>query len=155
LPVRQWVLAVPKRLRYCLERDAALRDATLRLFLRAVEQCLRGHSAGAGATARLGAVAFIHRFGAAHNAHLHFHCVVIDGVFAPTATGGRGLPSGHHARRARPSPQSETWLDFLSFAYVEGLLARKGVSFRRRDFGGRTQHAVLVGGHYEHVIYYW
>ena len=88
LPVRQWVLAVPKRLRYFLKRDAALQGATLRLFLRAVEQCPRGHSAGAGATARLGAVAFIHRFGTALNAHLHFHCVVIDGVFAPTATGG-------------------------------------------------------------------
>ena len=36
LPVRQWVLAVPKRLRYFLERDAALRGAALRLFLRVV-----------------------------------------------------------------------------------------------------------------------
>lgn len=30
---------------------------------------------------RLGAVVFIHRFGALLNAHLHFHVVVIDGVF--------------------------------------------------------------------------
>ena len=31
--------------------------------------------------ARIGAVAFIHRFGALLNPHLHFHCVVVDGLF--------------------------------------------------------------------------
>ena len=34
-----------------------------------------------GSMARIGAVAFIHRFGALLNPHLHFHCVVVDGVF--------------------------------------------------------------------------
>ena len=77
LPVRQWVLAVPKRLRYFLQRDADLQGAALRLFLRTVEHCLRAHSPGAGTAARLGAVAFIHRFGCTLNRHLHFHCVVI------------------------------------------------------------------------------
>ena len=51
-------------------------------------QHLRTHSPGSGPGARLGAVAFIHRFGSTLNAHLHFHCVVIDGVFDATATGG-------------------------------------------------------------------
>ncbi|MCC6193347.1 MAG: transposase [Burkholderiales bacterium] len=59
----------------------------MRLFLRAVEQCLRTHCPGCGTRARIGAIAFIHRFGAALNAHLHFHCVVIDDVFAPAPNG--------------------------------------------------------------------
>jgi len=59
----------------------------LRLFLRAVEQCLRARSADAGPAARIGAVAFIHRFGSALNPHLHFHCVVLDGVFASAPAG--------------------------------------------------------------------
>jgi hypothetical protein len=88
LPLRQWVLAVPKRLRYFLERDADLQGAALRLFLRAVESCLRAHSPGLGPTARLGAVAFIHRFGSTLNPHQHFHCVVIDGVFEPASANG-------------------------------------------------------------------
>ncbi len=88
LPLRQWVLAVPKRLRYFLERAAALQGAALSLFLRAVESYLRAHSPGSGPAARLGAVAFIHRFGSTLNAHLHFHCVVIDGVFDAAAAGG-------------------------------------------------------------------
>lgn len=69
LPVRQWVLAVPQRLRYFLARDAALQGVALRLFLGAVEQCLRAHSPGSGRCARIGAIAFIHRFGSALNAH--------------------------------------------------------------------------------------
>ncbi len=36
----------------------------------------------------LSAVAFIHRFGSTLNAHLHFHCVFIDGVFDAATTGG-------------------------------------------------------------------
>ncbi len=65
-----------------------LQDAALRLFLRTMEQYLRPHSAGAGPVARLGAVAFIHRFGSSLNPHLHFHCVVLDGVFASAPAGG-------------------------------------------------------------------
>ena len=53
-----------------------------------MESCLRAHSPGSGSAARLGAVAFIHRFGSSLNAHLHFHCVVIDGVFEPAPAGG-------------------------------------------------------------------
>jgi hypothetical protein len=33
-------------------------------------------------------VAFIHRFGSTLNPHLHFHCVVIDGVFDAGTAGG-------------------------------------------------------------------
>lgn len=70
-------------LRYFLERDAALQGVALRLFLRAVEQCLRTHCPGCGTHAPIGAIAFICRFGAALNVHLHFHC-----VFAPARNGG-------------------------------------------------------------------
>jgi hypothetical protein len=52
LPLRQWVLAVPKRLRYFLERDAELQGAALHLFLREVEQCLRAHSPGSSGSDR-------------------------------------------------------------------------------------------------------
>ncbi|MBK9522268.1 MAG: transposase [Rhodocyclaceae bacterium] len=85
VPVRQWVLAVPKRLRYFLQTDAALQGAVLRIFLSEVERALRQHSGGRAATARIGAVAFIHRFGSSLNAHVHFHCCVMDGVFEPSA----------------------------------------------------------------------
>jgi hypothetical protein len=82
LPVRQWVLSVPKRLRYFLQADPAIQNLTLHIFLSAVEQGLRAACPGVqGSTARIGAVAFIHRFGSLLNPHVHFHCVVVDGVF--------------------------------------------------------------------------
>ncbi len=59
----------------------------LHIFLRVVEQTLRQSSPGAGPRARLGAVSFLHRFGSALNPHVHFHCVVIDGLFQPDADG--------------------------------------------------------------------
>jgi hypothetical protein len=83
LPVRQWVLSLPKRLRYSLEHDREALSSALRIFLDAVEQHLREHSPGAGPKARTGAVAFIHRFGSSLNEHTHFHVCVIDGVFEP------------------------------------------------------------------------
>lgn len=41
LPVRQWVLSVPKRLRYYLQSDPAVQNVALHIFLSAVEQRLR------------------------------------------------------------------------------------------------------------------
>ena len=58
LPLRQWVLSVPKRLRYFLHDDAALQGVVVRILLRAIERCLRQHSPGSSAAARLGAVVF-------------------------------------------------------------------------------------------------
>jgi hypothetical protein len=71
-PVRQWVLSVPKRVRYFLQNDSAVETLALHIFLSAVEQGLRARSSAAGPTSRIGAVAFIHRFGALLNAHVHF-----------------------------------------------------------------------------------
>jgi Pyruvate phosphate dikinase, AMP/ATP-binding domain len=56
LPLRQWVLAVPKRLRYFLHDDAVLQGVVVRILLRAIERCLREHSPGSSAAARLRAV---------------------------------------------------------------------------------------------------
>jgi hypothetical protein len=41
LPVRQWVLSCPKRLRYLLSRDAEALNAVLHIFLRTMEARLR------------------------------------------------------------------------------------------------------------------
>jgi len=40
LPVRQWVLSVPKRLRYFMQRDGAVLNMVLRIFLRVIAQSL-------------------------------------------------------------------------------------------------------------------
>ena len=49
---------------------------------------MRQCSPDAGVASRLGAVVFIHRFGALLNPYLHYHCIVLDGVFDAAAEGG-------------------------------------------------------------------
>ena len=84
LPVRQWVLSVPKRLRYFMQRDGVVLNMVLRIFLRVIAQSLSANCPGAAdvnkAAQHIGAVAFIHRFGSSLNGHVHFHVCVVDGV---------------------------------------------------------------------------
>jgi len=87
LPVRQWVLSVPKRLRWYLERELRAVSAVLHILLRVIE-AHRRRSSGGNAQTRFGAVSFIHRFGASLNRHVHYHCCVIDGVFEPAEEAG-------------------------------------------------------------------
>ena len=76
VPVRQWVLSVPKRLLYYLQRDKGALNAALRIFLRVVQQNLQAHWPNTAncdpISLHLGVVAFIHRFGSSLNTHGHF-----------------------------------------------------------------------------------
>jgi Putative transposase/Transposase zinc-binding domain len=82
LPVRQWVLSLPKRLRPFLETNPDIAGAVLRIFMRAVRSTLQRTSPGAPRDAQLGAISFLHRFGSTLNTHFHFHAIVLDGVFS-------------------------------------------------------------------------
>jgi len=46
LPVRQWVLSVPKRLRYFMQRDGAVLGMELRIFLSVIAQSLSANCPG-------------------------------------------------------------------------------------------------------------
>ena len=104
LPARQWVLSVPKRLRYFMQRDSATLNMVLRIFLRVIAQSLQAYCPGAAnadkANLHIGAVAFIHRFGTSLNEHVHFHVCVVDGVFEEVA-GAEAAAGG--AADAEPS----------------------------------------------------
>ena len=102
LPVRHRVLSIPKRLRYFMQRDGAVLNMVLRIFLRVIAQSLQVLSPGAAnvdkAALHIGAVAFIHRYGSSLNEHVHFHACVVDGVFEELAGGAdrphlRGVPA--------------------------------------------------------------
>jgi len=113
--VRQWVLSVPKRLRYYLQRDEGALNAALRIFLRVVQQSLQTHCPSAAnahsANLHLGTVAFIHRFGSSLNTHVHFHVCVVDGVF-------EALPDGVAFHAA-------TGLDEAAISQVQANLRKR------------------------------
>jgi hypothetical protein len=108
LPVRQWVLSLPKRIRPFLPRDPRLAGDVLRVLLRAVCATLRRASPSAPGNAQLGAISFLHRFGSALNTHFHFHVVVLDGVFSEGDDGSVTFHEATHAATALPRPPPES-----------------------------------------------
>jgi hypothetical protein len=106
VPVRQWVLSLPFALRYRLAYDAALTTAVLGVFVRTVFASLRRRARKKwGVTrGRCGAVTFVQRFGDALNLNVHFHSLLLDGVYAPGPDGAlcfRPLPPPQDAEVAR------------------------------------------------------
>jgi hypothetical protein len=92
VPVRQWVISVPKRLRGMLADRPRAVAALTKIFLDEIERLLLAVSVGtpdaeaSGAPRpRLGGISFLHRFGSALNHHVHLHACVTDGVFVPAA----------------------------------------------------------------------
>jgi hypothetical protein len=83
-PVRQWVLSLPYALRYRLAYDAALTSAVLGVFVRTIFASLRRRARKQWGIerAQCGAVTFVQRFGDALNLNVHFHSLVLDGVYA-------------------------------------------------------------------------
>ena len=103
VPVRQWVLSVPHRLRYQLAWNHDLCRAIVGVYVRSVLGFLRHVARQAGVVdGRGGAVVIVQRFpphcaqsaqrgprGGAMNLNVHFHALVVDGVFAQDGTGVR------------------------------------------------------------------
>ena len=82
VPVRQWVLSLPHRLRYVLAWDHDLCRAVGGVFMRTVLGFLRRRAQRDDvADGRSGAVVIVQRFGGALNLNVHLHALVLDGVF--------------------------------------------------------------------------
>ena len=80
VPVRQWVLSLPKRIRYYLHHDNQVAGKVLHILLDVLTQTY-SKILGLGKNARIGGIAFPQRFGDSINPHLHYHVALIDGMF--------------------------------------------------------------------------
>ena len=73
-----------KRLRYFMQRDGAVLNMVLRIFLRGSAQSLQSNCSSAPsvdmAALHIGAVALIHRFSSSLTGLVRFHACVVDGV---------------------------------------------------------------------------
>jgi hypothetical protein len=95
VPVRQWVLSLPFALRYRISYDVPLASAVLGVFVRTIFASLRRRARKQWGVARgqCGAVTFVQRFGDALNLNVHFHSLLLDGVYAQGPSGAlRFLP---------------------------------------------------------------
>jgi hypothetical protein len=89
VPVRQWVLSLPHGLRYPLAWDHDLSRAVLGVYAHALLGWQRRRARRLGVSnGRNGSVTVIQRFGGALNLNIHFHTLMLDGVFMVAADGG-------------------------------------------------------------------
>ena len=124
VPVRQWVLSMPWRLRFLLASDPALARAVRGSFLRAVLASYQQRVERAGlASGRTGAVNVIQRFGSALNLNVHFHALVLDGVYSATREYGRPV---FHAAPALEDEDVAHLVQTIRSRIIR-LLRRRGV----------------------------
>jgi hypothetical protein len=80
-PARQWVLSLPFALRYLLATRPEVITQVLGIVYRAISGHLIRQAGLTRASAVTGAVTLIQRFGSALNLNVHFHLLVLDGVY--------------------------------------------------------------------------
>jgi hypothetical protein len=123
VPVRQWVLSLPHRLRYLLAWDHELCRAVTGVALRTVLGFLRRRARRDGVVdGRSGAVVIIQRFGGALNLNVHLHALVLDGVFAMDGS----VVAFHPMRRLTREDVADVVA--LIARRVERLLERRGLA---------------------------
>jgi hypothetical protein len=82
VPYRQWVLTMPRPLRYRMVRDPELRRAVTNILVRSIFVLQRRQAKADGFHQVMpGAVTFQHEAGSALNINPHCHSLVPDGVF--------------------------------------------------------------------------
>ena len=116
------MLSLPHRLRYLLAYNHALCRAVLGVTVRAVLGFYRRRAGRAGVRdGRSGAVTVIQRFGGGLQLNVHFHSLLIDGVFAERADGTLAF----HAAEP-PSDAEVARLLATIHRRVRRLLSRRG-----------------------------
>jgi hypothetical protein len=83
VPIRQWVLSLPFAWRYRLAYDSGLVRDVLRIFVQTVFSSLRRRARQYRGIrkAKCGGVTFVQRFGGAINLNIHFHSLILDGIY--------------------------------------------------------------------------
>jgi hypothetical protein len=122
-PVRQWVLSFPYPLRFLFASKPEVIGPVLGIVHRVIAGWLADQASVGRATAQCGAVTLIQRFGSALNLNVHFHILMLDGVYGPVAA----QPAKPRLRRARaPTSAQLTQLADKIAHRVCRHLARKG-----------------------------
>ena len=92
VPTRQWVVSVPVPLRYWMASSQDLTAKVHTIIRTTIGQYYVNQAVTRGAVrqkAQPGSVTFIQRFGSAINLNVHFHVIVLDGVYLDRPDQGR------------------------------------------------------------------
>ena len=130
---RQWVCSLPWRLRYAMGYDAKLCSAVLGAFIGSLERSLRWRAKRelglrSVEDAQFGALTFVQRGDSSLRLNVHFHCLVLDGVYVRDA-------DGQLCFHTLPRPTPEEVIDIARWTHegIARVLARQGRSLDEFD----------------------
>ena len=127
-PIRQWVLSFPFQLRFLFASRPELMGRVLGIVYRALSIHLIKEAGFTRKTAQTVAVTLIQRFGSALNLNVHFHMLLLDGVYTTTPLG----KSRFH-RTNGPNQQKLTKLVHTISHRVADFLEREGILERDEE----------------------
>jgi hypothetical protein len=171
VPARQYVLSLPYALRFKMAYSADATTVVLGAFISAINSDLRRRARKRKLRGRLqtGSLTVVQRFGSSLNLNVHFHAIVMDGVYAERPDGSmlfHPLPAPSDediARLARAvcrkvtrhlgqltgeDKDQQVTLDHLANASVQGLVAtgpRRGCRVLRLGGTGEDAEAAITG----------
>jgi ribosomal protein S27E len=129
VPIRQWVLSLPFELRYRLAYDSSLVRDVLRIFIQTIFSSLRRRARQYRGirNSKCGGVTFVQRFGGAINLNIHFHSLVLDGVYYEDADKGICFQ-----RLPPPSDSEVAGVTACIVKKIHRLLERRGLDSKAR-----------------------
>ena len=149
-PLRQWVLSFPYQLRFLFAKDPKVMGEVLTVVNRAISTYLikkAGLTKKSGA--KTGSVTFIQRFGGSLNLNIHFHMMILDGVY----TFNEG-PSKFHFITPPSLSEMEGVLTTIAQRVVK-LLEKRELIIKddNQGFMNRDSHGVMDQIHGSSISY--
>jgi len=138
-PVRQWVLSFPVSMRFLFSSRPEAIGPVLGIVHRVIAGWLADQAGGDCASAQFGAVTQIQRFGSTLNLNVHFHMLMLDGLYEPVAA-QPDKPRLHRARAPTFAQLTHLTGKIGGFSLHAGVAAEAHEGQKLERF-----HAAIVG----------
>ncbi len=159
VPVRQFVLSLPKQLRYILSHNPSLASEVLRVYVKTISSWYKRRFKRQSkripmSHCQTGAITFVQRFGSSLNLNLHFHTIFLDGVYRKPQQSCPMPPVFIMAKRPRDE-EIKQLSEKISSSIIK-LLDTRGVLARFKDVDPLLQYnlplAQITGASIQHRI---
>jgi hypothetical protein len=143
LPVRQFVLSFPFELRFLMARDAKVMSKVLAIVNDSISQLYRKKAKAELALTgdlKTGAVTFIQRYGSSLNLNIHFHILVVEGLWQQQDAKDLATNPAAKANLQKLSPPNNDDIEILTRHIkdrITRLLVKKGYTTKNPNGDGQ------------------
>jgi hypothetical protein len=134
LPVRQFVLSFPFELRFLMARDSKLMSLVLAIVNKSITRLYRKKAKSElemTGVLKTGAVTFIQRYGSSLNLNIHFHILVVEGIWSDKDAKELSANPTAKSKLAELTPPNNDDIEVLTRHIkdrIKRLLEKKGYS---------------------------